>query len=262
MASSLRLYRRYVGISMRSQLQYPTSFVMNTLGTIMFTGTEFVGIWALFSRFGNVRGWSLPEVALFYGLISITWAVCDAFMRGFDTFGTMVKAGDFDRILLRPRSTVLQLLGQEVTLRRVGRLLQGALVLAYAIAELDVAWTPMRVGLLALAILSGVCVFAGLTVLQATSTFWTTETLEVWNAFTYGGVTLAQYPLAIYRSWMRDLFTFVIPIGCATYLPGLAILGREAPWSVWIAPLAGLGFLAFSFAIWRVGVRHYTSTGS
>jgi ABC-type uncharacterized transport system permease subunit len=34
----------------------------------------------------------------------------------------MVKAGDFDRILLRPCSTVLQLLGQELTLRRVGRL--------------------------------------------------------------------------------------------------------------------------------------------
>ena len=33
----------------------------------------------------------------------------------------MVKSGDFDRLLLRPRSAALQLAGQELTLRRVGR---------------------------------------------------------------------------------------------------------------------------------------------
>ena len=37
----------------------------------------------------------------------------------------MVASGDFDRLLVRPRSTVLQLLGQELALRRLGRLVQG-----------------------------------------------------------------------------------------------------------------------------------------
>jgi len=264
---ALRLYVHYVRVSIRSQLQYRAAVVMTSIGVFLITASEFIAVWALFDRFGQVRGWTLPEIALFYGMISITWALCDAIARGFETFGAMVKAGDFDRILLRPRSTVLQLLGQELTLRRVGRLLQGILVLGYAATAGTIDWTVWRVLLLLASIACGMCAFLGIVVLQATSAFWTVESLEVWNAFTYGGVTMSQYPLAIYRSWFRGLFTYVIPLGCVNYFPGVAILGSAEPLGTpafvgWIAPLAGPMFLILCLQIWRIGVRHYRSTGS
>jgi ABC-2 type transport system permease protein len=267
MRNALRLYRHYARVSIRSQLQYRASFAMSVIGTFLVTVSEFVAVWALFDRFGQVRGWALPEIALFYGMISITWALCDAIGRGFDAFDTMIRAGDFDRILLRPRSTVLQLLGQELTLRRVGRLIQGMAVLGYAIAAGTIDWTGGRVVLLVASIACGVCVFLGLVVLQATTAFWTVDSLEVWNAFTYGGVTMSQYPLAIYRSWFRELFTYAVPLGCVNYFPGVAILGRADPLGTpafvgWIAPLAGPAFLIVALQIWRIGVRHYRSTGS
>jgi viologen exporter family transport system permease protein len=265
--NALRLYGRYTAISVRSQLEYRASFIMQSIGVFMITAIEFLGIWALFDRFGQVKGWTLPEVALIYGMISVTFAISDAIGRGFDSFGNMVKAGDFDRILLRPRSTVLQLIGQEVTLRRVGRFAQGLIVLAYATATLHLAWNAPRLGLLLLAVVGGVCVFLGLVVLQATSAFWSTEGLEVWNALTYGGATMCQYPLAIYRPWFRRFFTFVIPLACVNYFPGVAILGRPDPLGTsaafqWLAPLAGPVFLLICLQIWRIGVRHYRSTGS
>jgi ABC-2 type transport system permease protein len=264
---ALALYRHYVRASIRSQLQYRASFAMAALGVFVITGTEFLAIWALFDRFGQLRGWRLPEVALFYAIISITWSLCDAMSRGFEVFAETVKSGDFDRILLRPRSPVLQLLGQELTLRRVGRLVQGLIVLGYAIAAGDIAWTVARGALLLAAIASGICVFLGILVLQATSAFWTVDTLEVWNAFTYGGVTASQYPIAIYRSWFRALFTYVFPIGCVSYFPGLVILGHPDPLGVppiigWIAPAAGPVFLAACLQVWRIGVWRYRSTGS
>jgi ABC-2 type transport system permease protein len=267
MPGALRLYGRYVRASIRSQLAYRASLVMSAIGVFLITASEFVAVWALFDRFGQVRGWTLPEIALFYGMISITWALCDALGRGFELFGTMIKEGNFDRLLLRPRSTVLQLLGQELTLRRVGRLLQGMLVLGYAASAGTIDWSFGRVGLLVGAIACGVCAFLGVIVLQATSAFWTVDSLEVWNAFTYGGVTMSQYPLAIYRSWFRALFTYAIPLGCVNYFPGVAILGRADPLGTpafvgWIAPLAGPVFLTLCLQVWRIGVRHYRSTGS
>jgi ABC-2 type transport system permease protein len=80
-------------------------------------------------------------------------------------------------------------------------------------------------------------------------------------------MTMGQYPLAIYRGWFRRFFLFVVPIGCVNYLPGVALLGREDPLGTpvvvqWLAPLAGPVFLAISLAAWRIGVRHYRSTGS
>lgn len=265
--NALRLYGRYAAISLRSQLEYRASFTMQTVGQFLLTGVEFVVIWALFSRFGGIRGWSLSEIAFFYGMISITWGIADAIGRGFDLFGTTVKYGEFDRLLLRPRSTVLQLFGQELTLRRIGRMTQGIAVLTFAIATLDIPWSAARAALFVLTVACGACVFIGLVVLQATTAFWTTESLEMWNAFTYGGVFMSQYPLEIYRPWFRRFFIFVIPLGCINYLPGVAILGRADPLGTSIvtqslAPLAGPLFLLICLQVWKVGVRHYQSTGS
>jgi ABC-2 type transport system permease protein len=265
--NALRLYGRYASISLRSQLEYRASFVMQSIGQFLVTGMEFAGIWALFTRFGHIRGWTLAEIAFFYGLISITFAIADTLARGFDQFGNIVKYGDFDRLLLRPRSTVLQLFGHELTLRRVGRFLQGAAVLLFAIITLDVEWSADRVALVMLSIAGGVSLFIGLVVLQATSAFWTTESLEVWNAFTYGGVAMSQYPVEIYRPWFRQFFTFVIPLACVNYFPAVAILGRHDPIGTSIAfqrlaPLAGVLFLLIALQVWKLGVRHYRSTGS
>jgi ABC-2 type transport system permease protein len=264
---AIRLYARYASISLRGQMEYRASFVMQAAGQFLVTGIEFLGIWALFSRFGEIRGWTLGEVAFFYGLISITWSIADAISRGFDVCGVTVKNGDFDRVLLRPRSSILQMFGHELTLRRMGRFAQGLAILIFAVETLDIAWSGPKIALLALAVVGGVCLFIGLMILEATSAFWTTETLEVWNAFTYGGVTMSQYPLEIYRPWFRRFFLFVIPLGCVSYLPGVAILGRPDPLGTpvplqWVAPLMGPVFLAMCLQVWRVGVRHYQSTGS
>ena len=76
--TDLRLYFRYLGISVRSQMQYRASFVMMAVGHFLVTGIEVVGIWALFDRFGSLRGWTLAEVGLFYGLIHVAFALADA----------------------------------------------------------------------------------------------------------------------------------------------------------------------------------------
>lgn len=265
--NAIRLYGRYASISLRGQMEYRASFLMQTAGQFLITGVEFLGIWALFSRFGQIRGWTLGEAAFFYGLISISWSLADALSRGFDVFGQTVKNGDFDRILLRPRSTILQLFGHELTLRRMGRLTQGLAVLAFAVATVEISWSAARLLLLVLAVAGGVCLFVGLMILEATSAFWTTESLEAWNAFTYGGVTMSQYPLEIYRPWFRRFFLVAIPLGCINYLPAVAILGRPDPLGTpvplqWMAPLAGPVFLLIALQVWKVGVRHYQSTGS
>jgi ABC-2 type transport system permease protein len=97
--------------------------------------------------------------------------------------------------------------------------------------------------------------------------FWTTESLEIMNTLTYGGVETAQYPMAIYQQGFRRFFTFVVPLACVAYFPIVAVLGIDDPLGTsrvfqYCAPLAGFAFLGASLALWRIGVRHYTSTGS
>ena len=263
-----RLYLRYLSISVQSQLQYRVSFILMSVGHFFVTATEIFAIWVLFARFKNLGGWQLEEVALFYGIINVAFAIAESVGRGFDDFPNLVRTGEFDRMLARPRSTVLQVAAREIHLMRIGRLSQGLLVLFWASGALQVDWTMAKGALMGFAIFGGMCLFIGLFVLQATMAFWTVESLELMNMVTYGGTEAAQYPIPIYRPWFQKLFIFVIPLACVTYYPALAILEREDGMSQtdpifhWIAPAVGVLFLAVSLRIWEFGVRHYRSTGS
>ena len=263
------LYSRYVSVSFKSQMQYKTSFLLSAMGAFLVSFIEVLRIWALFDRFGGLTGWTLPQVCLFYGFVNMTFAVADGVSFGFDTFGAnYVKTGDLDRLLLRPRSLAIQLLGHELSLRRVGRFSQGAIVFAWAVSSLDVSWSAGTVALLIFAFGGGVAMFVGLFVFAAFISFWTVESLEVINTMTYGGVETAQYPLSIYERHFRAFFTFVVPLACVAYFPMVAVLGIEDPIGTSYAfqalgPVAGFLFLGAALALFRfVGLRHYTSTGS
>ena len=266
--NGVRLYGRYAAASIRAQMQYPASFVMLTVTNFGFTAIEFTGLWALFRRFGQIDGWTLGQVAVFYGLVSITFSIADSMTRGFDVFGTdFVRTGNFDRLLLRPRATALQLLGHELRLSRLGRLTQGVAVLAIAAPLAHVEWSATSAMLLLVTIAGGVALFAGIWMMQATLAFWTVEGLEVGNTLTFGGVEASQYPLDIYQRWFRNFLIFVVPLGCVAYFPVERLLGRPdrlgAPdWMLDLSPLFGFVFLIVALGVWRFGVRHYTSTGS
>jgi ABC-2 type transport system permease protein len=265
--NAFSLYLRYIVISIRSQMQYRISFLIHVLSHFLVCGIEFLGLAALFHRFGTIEGWSLAEVGLFYGMISIAFAIAEAVPRGFDIMGRLIRNGDFDRILLRPRNAAFQVLAQELQLMRVGRLTQGLLVLIWSAHSLQLTWTLPSLILLVFAITGGACLFSGLFILQGTLCFWTVESIEIVNCTTYGGVEAGQFPLTIYHPWFRHFFTFLIPLATINYFPAHAILGRVDPLGStlllqWLSPLAGGGFLLVSLQIWRFGVRRYASTGN
>jgi ABC-2 type transport system permease protein len=266
--NSLRLYFRYLTISLQSQMQYRASFLLQTVANFLITGSEFLGLAGVFQRFHQIRGWTLSEIALFYGIISLAFAIAEAVPRAFDVFPKMIQSGDFDRILLRPRTAALQVLGQDFQPTRIGRFAQGLAVLLWASHRLHIVWTVGKLSLLVAAVLGGACLFSGLIILQATLCFWTIDSIEIVNCTTYGGVEAAQFPLTIYHRWFRDVFVFLIPLATINYFPAHFILCRaeavfgSPAWMQCVSPLVGVLFLIVCLQIWRLGVGHYRSTGN
>jgi ABC-2 type transport system permease protein len=264
----LALYGRLVAASIRAQFSYPGTLALMSAGQFLVTVIEFLGVWALFRRFGHIGGWRLGEVALFYGYVSVTFSIADAVTRGFDVFGSaFVKTGAFDRVLLRPRAATLQLLGYELRLTRVGRFAQGAAVFAWGATTTHLTLSVPGAAILLFGLAGGVTLFSGLLVLQATLSFWTVESLEAVNILTYGGEAAAEYPLNVYAGWFRGFLLYGVPIGCVTYLPMLAAMGRADPlgspaWLGSISPAAGFVFLGASLFTWRFGIRRYASAGA
>lgn len=257
-----KLYWKLVGVSIRSQMQHRASFLMLTAAYFLSTLVDILGIWVLFDRFKMVQGWTLAEVGLIYGIIHMGFSIAESFGRGFDTFCDNVKTGDFDRCLLRPIGTLFQVASSEVQFMRLGRFIQGLLILIWSCTELQIA--PIYGVMIFLAIMGTASLFYGLMVVQGTISFWTVETLELMNITTFGGLESGQYPMSIYRPGFRYFFTFVIPLACVAYYPVAIALHHEALpfWLALVLPFTGLVFLYAACLFWRVGVRHYHSTGS
>ena len=168
--------------------------------------------------------------------------------------------------LERPRGTAFEVAAQHLELARLGRLSQGLAVLVWSLASLDLLRPAPELALMVATIVGGACTFLGLFVLQATVAFWTVESLELFAIVTYGGVETAQCPLSIYGDGFRRFFTWVIPLAFLSWIPGLVIMGRPErfgpEWQAWASPAFGVLFLVLCLQAWRLGERHYRSTGS
>lgn len=265
--TDLRLYRRFIGARLQSQMQYRVSFLIMLTVTGIGLATELAAIVILLNRFGDLAGWSVGEVALLYGLASVAFGLAEMVGAGFDAFPATIRRGEFDQILLRPAGAFSQVLSADFQLRRLGRIGQGVVALALAFSWTTISWTPLKALYLGVTLLSGMVMFTALFVFGAALCFWTVESIEVINSVTDGGNQLASFPLSIYHELMQRVFVFVIPLAFVSYIPALYLLDRpEADdWPAWLpllSPIAALLLGLAARAAWGVGVRHYRSTGS
>jgi len=265
--AELAICRRLVGARLRGQMQYRGSFIAQIAGNFGVNFVELIAILILFSHFGTIGGWDVGEVAFLYGLSCTSFGIAHLLGSGFSSFSTLIHQGTFDRVLVRPVGTLLQVLAADMQIRRLGEALQGVLVLGAAIGFVGIEWTVGRLVYLPIVLASAVLLYVALFAIEATVCFWTTQATEVLNAFTYGGSDMAQYPLHIYDGWLRGLLLFVVPIGFVIYLPSLYLLDKPDPLGLpgfvpFLAPVAALAFAMAAAALWRLGVRHYRSTGS
>ena len=164
-------------------------------------------------------------------------------------------------------NALVHLTAVEFTFRRIGKVAQAFVVLVVATAVADIEWTLGRVLMLPLTLVSGMVIASATWVITASIAFFTVETQEIANTFTYGGDQATSYPLHIYEAWLRVTLTYVVPLVFISYLPALYLLDIQSPlalpsWLRFAAPIAAAGMVLAARAAWRAGLRHYRSTGS
>jgi len=256
------LYGKYFSILLKSQMQYKTSFFLTVIGQFLTSFSVFLSIYFMFQRFNQVDGFTYTEVLLCFAIVLMAFSLSECFVRGFDTFSSIISNGEFDRMMVRPRNLIFQVLATRIEFSRIGRLVQALIVFAYAIPASGISWTLDKVITLLFMLISGFAMFSGLFIIYASFCFFTIEGLEFMNIFTDGGREFGRYPLSIYGEGVLKFFTYVIPTALFQYYPFLYLIGRSDNFLYMFLPLAGLLFLIPCYCFWRFGLRHYKSTGS
>ena len=258
----MKLYVKYFSIHIKSQMQYRISFLLLTFGNFFMQFSTFLGVYFMFSIFHDVDGFTYDQVLLCFAVVIMAFSFAETLGRGFEQFPRMLANGEFDRALVRPRSAVFQVIASRVHFVRLGATAQAAAVLFWAIPNSGVVWSWDKIFTLCLMIICGSLTFFTLLFIQASFAFFTTEGLEFMNILTYGGRDHGRYPYSIYGKEVLRFLTFVIPLALFQYYPLLYLLDMEQSVFFMLTPLMGLLFLIPGYLFFRIGLRHYKSTGS
>ena len=140
-------------------------------------------------------------------------------------------------------------------------------VLVWSIGAVEIEWTGAAIALLIMALVCGTLIYGALWILTAAVAFWAVASKEATNAFTYGGQFANEYPLHLYRGWLRLVLGWAVPLAFVAYVPSQHILGAAnplgmPPWLIYTTPAVTLAVGVVAIAVYRLGIRHYQSTGS
>src|SRR6202011_2599934 len=109
----------------------------------------------LFQKTTQLAGWSRDEVIFLWGLTQIPYGLFNVISMNLYDFGNnYIIEGKFDRILLRPVSSLFQVLFETFRIESFQEVATGIFCMVWAAHRLGILWTPAR---LAMLLFFGIC---------------------------------------------------------------------------------------------------------
>ena len=257
-----RIYCKILAQDLKSKMSYRADFIISTIGMICTNISGFISFWILFRSFPSINGWSYYEMLFLYGfsLISITPVQC--FFDNNWSLRQAVYSGDSIKYCFRPINMFFYYQSEVFDIKGLGQLAFGIGTLIYSWNKIGLGFTPLLLLKLIVFLLTASLIMIALQNAAAATCFWIQNSFYVLDlAFRFKDY--AKYPITIFSSVFRFIFTFVIPIAFIAYYPSLVILRPdEIPILSWLSPIVGIVFFVLSYKLWMFGAKKYNGTGS
>ncbi|MGB6877899.1 MAG: ABC-2 family transporter protein [Candidatus Acidiferrales bacterium] len=257
------LFGEYFSQYVKMRLAYRGDFIVSTATSLAATIFALCFVLVLFKKVPTLAGWTLPEEIFLYGFSLLPAGIFNIISLNMYDFGNnYIIEGKFDRVMLRPISTLFQVLFEQFRVESMQEIATGLFCIWWASHNLHVHWTT---GKLLLLIFWGSCagvIYVSVFLLLTTISFWFEDRVgvhpPVWNMINFG-----RYPLTIYSGAVQFFLCWIVPFGLASFYPSVRLLGHSVtPEYLPFVPVVALGFLIFAILMWNLGTRHYSSTGS
>jgi len=256
------IYFRCLGQQMKAILAYEADFAILMFSAVLVQIVGLAFIWAVFQRIPSVNGWTFWQVVMMYALVYVTEGVGSLFFEGTWRVSELVYSGKFDQLLLRPVSPIVQVLAGAVGFNGLGNIVSGFVLIGISMANSPVGWTPGRLLMFAILIVSASIIRVAINLGSAASAFWIRTPWSMVPVFVHQLGDFAKYPITIYSLGVQALIVVAVPFAFISFFPTAFVFGVEA-WSLagLLTPLVAVYSLFMAVTIFRIGLRHYESAG-
>ena len=257
------LFWEYFAQYAKVRVSYRGDFFISLITSFAATVFSLGFVIILFQKASQLKGWRFEEVIFLYGFSLIPYGLFNIVSLNLYDFGNnYIIEGKFDRVLLRPVSSLFQVLFETFRIESFQEVATGTFCVWWASHRLHVPWTPLKIAML---LFFGICaavIYVSIFLILSTVSFWFEDRIgvhpPVWNVIAFG-----RYPLSIYSGAVQFFLCWIVPFGLASFYPSVRMLGRAvAPEYVQFVPVVAAVFLTFAISLWNFGTRHYSSTGS
>jgi ABC-2 type transport system permease protein len=263
MKRHVELLAIYLAQYAKVRLSYRADFLIGVSTSIAASLFALGFVVVLFQKVPQLAGWQFGEVLFLYGFSLIPFGLFNIISLNLYDFGNnYIIEGKFDRVLLRPVSSLFQVMFEVIRIESAHEVLTGLIIVWLAARRLGLEWTPVDAALLMVFAVSGAVIYVAVFLVLSCMSFWMEDRIgvhpPVWNLIAFG-----RYPLTIYSAWVQFILSWMVPFGFAAFYPSVRLLGREEFRSyAALVPVVAAAFFAGALLLWKRGVRAYSSTGT
>jgi ABC-2 type transport system permease protein len=250
---NLAFARALLATNMKSAVALRGAFLMQAFFMALNNLTFFVFWWVLMQHVTTLRGWTLADIQVLYGVVAAAVGLTFAVAGGIRHLGRFIDEGNLDTLLTQPKSVLVYAIGLRSQPSGVGDFVSGIIFIAWS---RQVSWH--QVPLVSGAILASALVFAACGIIFFSLAFWLGKVesvaTQLWDLL----ITFSLYPEPLFGGTLRLLLFTVLPAGFVGYLPVRMLHGASVLHVVMLMTGA-IAYVCVAVLIFDRGLRRYSS---
>src|SRR5580704_15079253 len=142
------LFFDYFSQYAKVRVSYRGDFFISLATSFAATVFALSFVVVLFKKVPQLGGWRFEEVLFLYGFSLIPYGIFNIISLNLYDFGNnYIIEGKFDRVLLRPISSLFQVLFETFRIESLQEVATGVFCMWWATRHLGLAWTPAKVAM-------------------------------------------------------------------------------------------------------------------
>lgn len=264
----IRIILQSLKMSFRARMQYRVDTLVASFAVFVRESANIIAIYLALLKFDRINGWNVNEMLFLYSILFLTYAFVVSLFADLRQFSDTIREGRFDRLLVRPRGLLLQLvLNNADLMAAAGHGTLGILLFVISAGRVGIQWNMFNVLYYIAAIISGILIQGGIFIIISSLCFYFVETNSIRSIFYWNLRKFAGYPISIYHKVIQVILIYVVPFAFVNYFPAQYLLRKpdmvEYPYVyIYIAPVVGVAVYVVAYLFWRVSVKRYYSTGN
>lgn len=257
----INLYVHFIKNSITRELLFRTHFVLSFVSRLIFFLLFILFYQVIYRNILSLGNWRYDEALLYLSVFFLIDTIGFMFfIKNFSTFPEYISEGKLDVILTKPVDSQFFISTRYFSLISFFSIFPPLVLFIRQILILDIPFTFINTAGFIVFFITSLSIYYSIWFLTNLILFWVNR-LDALHEFFVTIWRFMQFPPDIFQNVARFFFIGIVPILFTVSVPTQALQNVFNIKAILGLALASLFSLLISRIVWKIGLRHYQSTG-